>query len=100
METKVKKITSKEEFMRTSLENAFRSKKVLEAEVSGLKDDLVLTSRTNFERAKEWVSLFYPELDLGILDIFKIVYDGMLVDKEEAQKRSPQDVKAREDSND
>lgn len=43
--------------------------------MSGLKDDLVAISGTYFERAKEQVSFFYPKLDLGMMDDFKVICD-------------------------
>lgn len=39
-------------------------------------------SGTYFECTKEQVSFFYPTLDLGMLDIFKVICDAQLVDEE------------------
>lgn len=50
--------------MSTSLEDTLQSRKMLEDEVSDLKDELVLTTGDYFERRREQVFFFYPHLDL------------------------------------
>ncbi|CAI8598946.1 unnamed protein product [Vicia faba] len=82
--TKSKKLAAKEDSSELSLKNVICSKKKLDGEVSELKNNLVVTSGTYFGHAKEQVSFFFPSLDLGMLDIFKIIHDGQLMDEEEA----------------
>lgn len=51
--------------------------------MSKLKEDLVVTSSTYFTSVKEHGSLFYLILGLNMLDIFKVIHDGQLLDDEE-----------------
>lgn len=72
METKANELISKEESLRTYLEDVIRSKQELDGEVSDLKDELVLIYGTYFVCVKEYVSLFYLQLNLGMLDVLKL----------------------------
>lgn len=72
METKANELISKEESLMTYLEDVIRYKQELDGEVSDLKDELVLIYGTYFVCVKEYVSLFYPQLNLGMLDVLKL----------------------------
>lgn len=73
METKANELISKEESLRTYLEDVIRFKQELDGKVSDLKDELVLIYDTYFVCAKEYVSLFYLQLNLGMLDVLKLL---------------------------
>lgn len=54
--------------------------------MSELKGELVETSDTYFGRANEQMSLFYPTLDMRVLDILKVIHDGQLVNYKEVSR--------------
>lgn len=62
-------------------EVALCSKHTLEGDVSYVNDDLVLISKTYFERVKEHVLFFYPKLPMHGR-YFKVICDDQLMDDE------------------
>lgn len=72
----------------------------LEAEPSKLTGEVVSNSGFYFERAKKQVSFLYSQLDLSMMDFFKVVCDGQLVDKEMAASLEPKDSASTKDTQD
>lgn len=68
-----KELATSKESLNSSLAYSLPSKKDFEGEVLKLNDDLVANSNIYFGRAKEQVSMFYPILDLNMLDIFEVI---------------------------
>ncbi|CAI8589380.1 unnamed protein product [Vicia faba] len=64
--------------------------KELEKEVSDLTDELVPVVSVSFKRAKEEVIFLYPPLDLSLLDPFKVVKGGVMVDEEVTTPHEPE----------
>lgn len=52
----------------------------MEEEASPLKDNFVAVSDQYFKRARELVAFFFPNLDLGRIDMFQVVRDGQRMD--------------------
>lgn len=52
----------------------------MEEEASPLKDKVVAVSDQYFKRARELVAFFFPNLDLGWIDMFQVVRDGQRMD--------------------
>lgn len=57
--------------------------------MSNLTDEPVSTSGVYFEWEKEYVSFFYPKLDLSKLYFLKVVCNGELLDNEEVAPSEP-----------
>lgn len=69
--------------MQASLEDNLFSKKKLEKKVSMLKDKLGDTFKIYFQLVKEHVAFLHPELNISLMDIFKMVRDGQLMEEKQ-----------------
>lgn len=72
--------TSTTNIMKSFLNEALNYINKLNEEISTLKDDLVETADLYFKRDKEHVAFFHPRLDLSWMNLFKVVWEGQLVD--------------------
>lgn len=66
------------ERLKVSLKKSPKSIKDIK-ETSSLKDEVMAAFDHYFDREKEHVAFFYPNLDLSQMDLLKVVRDAQLV---------------------
>jgi chromosome segregation ATPase len=82
LETKLASANSEKEAVELERDSLKEKKVELEEEVKKCKGALAEYYEDGFECVREQALYFYPEADLSVLDSFKIVIDGKLVDEE------------------
>ncbi|KAL5098732.1 hypothetical protein RYX36_003059 [Vicia faba] len=86
---KSREVFSEKKSLHNSLDAVILRQKELEKEVLDLTDELVPVVSVYFKRAKEEVIFLYPPLDLSLLDPFKVVKGGVMVDEEVMTPHEP-----------
>lgn len=75
-------VSAEKKSLQDSLNAILHSQKDLEKEISDLTNEVVSAADVSFEWAKGKVLFLYPTLDMVLLDPFKFVKGGVMVDKE------------------
>lgn len=81
VQAKAREVSAEQKSLQDFLDVVILLQKYLEKEILDLTNELVSTSGTSFEKVKEQIFFWYPTVDLGLLDPFKVVRDGVMVDE-------------------